>query len=112
VVIERLGPFATVRRCTELFRQTWGENLIAQLGLGIVGFLVMLPIILIGVALGAVVSPILGLIVALPLLALASVVLTSLTATYQTALYRYVASGEVAPGFESVDLPHAFQPKQ
>lgn len=112
VVIERLGPFATVRRCTEMFRQTWGENLIAQLGFGILGFLLVLPILLLGAAVGALVSPIVGVIVGVPLLAVVGVVMTSLTATYQTALYQYVATGQVAPGFERVDLPHAFEPKR
>jgi hypothetical protein len=110
VVLEKLGPFATVRRCTELFRQTWGENLIAQLGFGILGMLLVFPIIVLGGVIGALVSPILGVIVAVPLLAAAIVVLTSLTATFQTALYHYVATGQVAPGFEQVDLAHAFQP--
>ena len=40
LVIEGVGPIAAVKRSGELFKKTWGENLIANAGIGIVTFVV------------------------------------------------------------------------
>ena len=36
LVIEQLGPIDAVKRSAELFKQTWGENMIANAGIGLV----------------------------------------------------------------------------
>ena len=41
-----------LKRSKDLFKKTWGENVIGQGGLGIVGFLAMIPGVLL-VAIGA-----------------------------------------------------------
>jgi hypothetical protein len=111
LVVERLGPISTLKRSGTLFRQTWGENLVAQAGLGLVTFVALLPGLIVAGLIGAAVSPILGVIVAVPWVALVAVVSTSLTAVFQTALYHYVTTGEVPGKFAETDLPGAFQTK-
>lgn len=108
LVVEQLGPVDTLKRSGELFRRTWGENLIAQAGLGIIGFLAILPAVVVGGIIGAAINPILGIIVALPLVGVVIVVMTSLTAIFQTALYQYVTTDEVPSTFQDAGLPEAF----
>ena len=43
IIVEGLGPIDAIKRSAHLLKQTWGENLIAQIGLGAIGFLLMLP---------------------------------------------------------------------
>ncbi|MGI9601456.1 MAG: DUF6159 family protein [Acidimicrobiales bacterium] len=109
LVVEGLGPIDTLKRCGTLFRQTWGENLAGQLGLGLLSFVALIPGLVVGGLLGAAVHPIAGLVVAVPWVALVLVATTSLTAIYQTALYQYVTTGAVPSGFEQADLPNAFR---
>lgn len=111
LVVEELGPINTLKRSGELFKRTWGENLIAQAGLGIVGFLAMIPVLIVAGVIGAVINPILGIIVAVPMVAVVVVVMTSLTAIFQTALYQYVTTNEVPSGFDGAGLPQAFSQK-
>lgn len=111
LVVEQLGPIATLKRSGELFRRTWGENLVAQVGLGLIGFVAMVPVLLVAALIGAVVNPIVGIIVAVPLIAVIVVVMTSLTAVFQTALYLYVTTGEVPAEFRYADLSSAFARK-
>jgi len=111
LVVEGLGPIDTLKRCGTLFRQTWGENLAGQVGLGLLSFVALLPALLVGGAIGAATHPIAGIIIAAPWVALVLVATTSLTAIYQTALYQYVTTGAVPVGFEGADLPSAFRPR-
>ena len=39
LVIEGIGPIAAVKRSGELFKRTWGENLMTNAGIGIVAML-------------------------------------------------------------------------
>ena len=111
LVVERLGPINTLKRSAELFKRSWGENLAGQAGIGIVSFLAMIPIIIVAALIGAAINPILGIIVAVPLVAVVAAVSTSLTAVYQTALYHYATTHEVPRGFEDAGLQSAFVPK-
>ena len=43
IVVEGTGPVTSLKRSAHLFRQTWGENLIGQVGFGLVGFVFMAP---------------------------------------------------------------------
>ena len=43
VMFEDRGPIDGVKRSTELFKGTWGENLAARIGFGLLGFVAMIP---------------------------------------------------------------------
>jgi len=111
LVVERLGPINTLKRSADLFKRSWGENLAGQAGIGIVSVIAMIPILILAGLIGAVINPILGIIVAVPLVAVVAAVGTSLTAIYQTALYHYATTDEVPKGFEDAGLASAFTPK-
>src|SRR5690606_6938929 len=48
ILDEDLGPISALKRSGQLFKQTWGENLVARLGLGLLGVVLMLPTFALG----------------------------------------------------------------
>ncbi len=110
IVVEGIGPIAAIKKSVALLRSTWGENLLAQAGIGIIGFLLMLPGILVFGALSFVVP-----VVGIPLLILWVVVIgclmSALGAIYRTALYRFAVGLPAGGEFSQEVLAGAFRPK-
>lgn len=116
IVIEGKGAADAIRGSVKLFRDTWGENLGAQIGLGLIGFLAALPGAAL-IALGAV-SGAGGLLAAgiglggLWILAVV-VVMSTLSGILRTALYHYAAAGHSGMNaFDDGILANAFRPKK
>lgn len=110
LVVEQTGPFQSLGRSGELLRHTWGENLIAQVGFGIIGFVAAIPgiiIIAIGASAGSV-GAVVGVTIGFAWIALVSVVVSTLTAIFQMALYLYATTGQVPMGFEQSGLTDTF----
>lgn len=98
VVIEGLSVSDAIKRSADMFKRTWGENLAAQVGLGLVGFVASLP----GVALIYLGISSENLILIAPgalWLAGVAIVMSTLSVIYQTALYHFAADGAVPGGF-------------
>ena len=115
IVIEGMGAIESVKRSVNLFRQTWGENLGAHVGLGLVGFLAAIPgvaLILAGVGVGgAGLVPLLALGVVW--LVLVAVVMSALSGIFQTALYHFAVGGSAQSGFfDSEILNDAFRARR
>ena len=108
IIAEGAGPFRALGRSKNLLRRTWGENLIAQAGLSIVGFILMLPGLLIAIFLGSGALGIFGVILGGLLMILGAVVAAALSAVYQTALYEYATTGESPAEFAEVGLSQSF----
>jgi uncharacterized protein DUF6159 len=111
LVLENLGTKEAIRKSVALFRDTWGENVIGNAGIGLIGALLLLPSFVL-VALGASAGG--ATFLALVIIAvawglLASIVMAALSVIYQTALYRFAAEGVTAPAFGDVDLRGAFR---
>jgi len=114
LVIEDLGVGAALKRSKDLFKHTWGENVIAQGGLGIVGVLVAIPGVLLfvaGAALGTAGLIVLGAMGLVWLLG-SSVIMSALSGVYRTALYRYASTGEVPGDFAGIDFQAQFRPRR
>ncbi len=113
LVFEGLGPVAAVKRSASLFKNTWGENLITNAGIGIVGFVAMLvgavPLVLF-LAIGGPVA-VLGIGLFVVWCVVVMLVTTTLTGIFQTALYRF-ATGAPVPGFEPSELESSFRPRR
>lgn len=113
IVNEDAGPIRALKRSGTLIKQTWGENLIAQFGFGIVGFLASLPgavVLVLGIALLGP-SPIAGIGVvgvAVLYLALVASFVAALSGVYRAALYEYATTGTVPEAFGAFDFQHAF----
>ena len=99
IVLENNGVIDSMKESPELFRRTWGENIVASAGTGIINFFVILVIIIIclpllifgeiGAAL-AFVAIIIG-------IALSSLFFTACNAVNITSMYYYAKTGEEVP---------------
>jgi hypothetical protein len=115
IVFEDVGPVNALKRSGTLLKQTWGENLFAQAGLGL---FTIIPV-LVAVAIGALGAASGSAVVAVPLIALAvvivlvaTVIISALSGIYRTALYRYAVDGQVPTPFAGADLEHVFGPRK
>ncbi len=108
IIAEGTGAFGAIGRSKNLLRRTWGENLVAQAGLSIVGFVLMLPGLLIAIFLGSGPLGVFGVIVGGLLIIFGAVVASALSAVYQTALYEYATTGESPAEFAEVNLGQSF----
>jgi len=113
LVIEQVGPIQAVKRSAELFKRTWGENMIANAGIGIVGLVATLvgvaPCMLL-VAVGGPVAA-LGIVVGVAWVITVQLICATLTGIFQIALYRFATDGTVA-GFDNDQLREAFRPRR
>jgi hypothetical protein len=114
IMLEDVGPVAALKRSGALFKQTWGENLVAQIGFGLIGFVAMLPAILVaglGIASGNSIAIGVTVAVLVAWLAIVSVVVSALSGIYRTALYRYAVDGRAPAAYAGEDFSTAFAPK-
>ncbi len=109
LVAEGIGPFEAIRRSSSLLRQTWGRQVAASFGFGIVTFGAIAVAVLVGVLLGAV-HPLLGLAVGIPLVGLAWATVTALEGIFKAALYDF-AIGKDPHGFDRNVLQNAYHPQ-
>lgn len=118
LVAQDVGPIEAVKRSATLLKQTWGENLIGQAGIGFGFFLVyaVAGLVFVGLLMlvggeggGAVAGVLIALFVVTVLLL--AVMQAALSAIYSAALYRFAAEGDAGSAFGAQTLSHAFQPK-
>jgi hypothetical protein len=117
IAAKGLSPFAAIQESASLLRRTWGEQLIGASGIGLVFFVIMLPIAflagLIVIAFGESSALLVTTIVAaVVLLALLAVLNSTLNAIYRAALYRYATDHTVAPAFSATLIASAFKPRE
>lgn len=114
LAFEELGPFDALSRSGELFRKTWGEQVVGGFSFGLIFFLFTLPGLLLPLA-GHVLGGQAGLIIGtgwfVIYILLISVVNSATHGIFIAALYRYATAGEVAPGFHSYNFKEAWRPK-
>jgi hypothetical protein len=114
IVIEGIGVGDAVKKSGNLFKRTWGENLAAQVGFGLIGFVAMLPAIALialtaqagGGALAA------AIVIAVAWIILVAITLAALSGIFQTALYHYATDGHIPEYFSTDALATAFAPRR
>jgi Family of unknown function (DUF6159) len=119
LVYEGLGPFAAVKKSTEVIKKTWGESLIRSIGLGLIQFLVFALIIVLFGGLTYLLSGWLGTngllagvgLGALTIL-LVGLVFSVANTIFNTALYVYANKKAVVSGFSEEVVKGAFQKRQ
>ena len=121
LAVEKLGPFAAVRRSASLLRKSWGEAVVGGFSLSLVSIVLAIPGILLlvaGVLLASVANPggslaLMIIVMALGVLYLIglSIVISTLKQIFLAGLYLYAAEGRVADGFSEDALISAFKVK-
>jgi Family of unknown function (DUF6159) len=114
LVIEGLGVGAAIKRSSELFRRTWGEQVIANAGIGLVGVaavLAGLPVLLLATT-GIGVLKVIGIAAFVAWVGLVVCVTSALSGVFQAALYHYAANGMPPAAFAPAALEGAFRPKR
>lgn len=113
-----IGPIDAVKRSAELLKKTWGQNLIGNVGIGLVFGFATLALVLVGAGLVALavstgVGSVMIATVAIVGIALLALVLiqAALQGVYAAALYRYAADGEAGAGFAPDMVANAFRVK-
>ncbi|MFO1406247.1 MAG: DUF6159 family protein [Steroidobacteraceae bacterium] len=119
LVTRDVGPIGAVKESAELLRETWGENLIGNFGLGLVFMLVYLVWIAVGVVALAFASKtgyvaLIGAVVLVGVVGLLAI--SALQATmqgvYAAALYRHATQPAApVPGFPPDLMANAFRAK-
>lgn len=110
IVIDNQRAWEGVKTSGSLLKRTWGENLIARVGFGILGFIAVLPAIALVVLLAflGTAAVIFGVLLAVIWLAVVVVVLTAMNAIFQTALYMYATTGAAPSGFDNSTIASSF----
>ncbi len=114
LVLEDVGPIGAVRRSVSTVRKTWGESLIAHVGLSalqIIGIIGAAPMFLGGIFVvdeqPLLASGLWG--AAIAWIIITSLVLTTLGAILKAALYIYAIEGTVPENFDSAMIRDAFR---
>ncbi len=118
LVAQNVGPIDAIKESFSLLKKSWGENLIGNVGLGLVFGVLMFAAVALGISVvvaaamtaGSTAAIVLGGVVGLGLIALAATQ-AALTGIYQAAVYRYAVDGHAPAGFDGAALQVAFQRK-
>jgi hypothetical protein len=112
IVFENVGAIDAFKRSSQLLRQTWGEQVGFSFGMGLLGFLLVLPAFAVAGLFGAsgiLPLQIIGVAAAVIWIGLVMAVTSALSAVFKAALYRYAVGANVDPVFAPADLSGAFQ---
>ena len=110
ILFEDKGAIASIKRSVQLCRSRWGENIVGNGALGIIGTVAIMVDVLVAVVLGAVFVP-LGAVVGIIGLAAILLVLTVATAAFNAALYWYAVTNQSPGQYSVADLQSAYRPK-
>ena len=112
MVQERRGGVASLRRSGELFRRTWGETALSEVGVRVIAAHLVFVLVIVAVLLVKLFgeSP-LVLLALLATVTAAVVVVGALEAIYRAALYVFAAEGVVPEPFGGPELEEIWQVK-
>jgi len=114
LIYEHLGPWASVKRSASIFKKTWGETLVGNLGIGVIFVLLAMPgVLLIFVAVAGLITW--GLVAGMAILAAAviyivivAVIASAAEAVLVAALYRFATTGQVSEEFQGFAFEKPF----
>jgi len=118
LIMENVGPVAAVKRSTALLKQTWGEQIIGNVGLSYVTSLIMLvvaacfvPFLVMGISMESL--PLIVTASVLFVLALTGVALlqSALSGIYTAAIYLYASEGYTGGPFRPDMIQSSFRRK-
>lgn len=118
LVIEGVNPVDAVKRSGQLLRDTWGEQIVGNFGIGAISGLLILGLFVVGIPLiilAASANSVALVILLIALLVLASIGISLITSTlnsiYTAAVYNYAVTGTAGEFFSEDLVQGAFRPK-
>lgn len=118
LVTKDVSAFDAVKESASVFRKTWGEQVVANVGIGFVTFLMILAVVAMGIPLLILVSGI-SQVMALPIILsmvggiiLLTLVSSALKGIYSAALYRYATTGDAGEHFTPEMMEESFRPRK
>jgi hypothetical protein len=119
LVIEGVGPIKAIKRSTQLLKETWGEQIAGNVGIGAVFGFIGLLVLLISIPLiifTAVIEAylLMGVVIAMFILSLVAIGLvgSTLSGIYQAAVYQYVVAGDPGSYFSEDMIRDSFYLKK
>lgn len=118
IVYQNVGPFDALKKSVETIKKTWGENLVAFFGLGLVIFITFALALIIGCGitiLGFIISPLIGVIFLLLsffIILFIFLIFGVASSVFNTALYVYAETGQVVGGYDKESMKNAFRQKR
>ncbi len=115
IVSERGGAWRSLKRSASLLRDTWGEQIIGNFGIGLffglMALLGFVPLAGIGWLTGSTYGWVAAAVVAVLYWALLGVAAAAVGGIYTAAVYLYATQGQAPPGFDQSLVENAFRPK-
>lgn len=118
LVVEGVGPIEAVKRSGALLKKTWGEQIVGNLGIGLVFTLITFALILlfvpviVAVAATKSAAVIITTIVLFVLVIIAfGLIGSALNGIYTAAVYRYATEGDAGSFFDTELVQNAFRAK-
>jgi hypothetical protein len=115
LVIEGAGVGEAVKRSKDLFRRTWGEQVVGNATIGLGSFLLVVaaaPVVVLFVITGVTPLVVTGVVLGVLWVAAVATVSTALSGIFQTALYRYASTGDIPSGYQPDVFEAAFRPRR
>jgi hypothetical protein len=118
LVVENVGPFEAIKRSTGYLKRTWGEQLIGNVGIGLVfGILLMLVIFAGGALLfvlfkASITLGLIGVVALVLLIGILALIGSALGGIFTASVYRYATKGDGGSMFNNQVLAAAFRPKK
>ena len=97
IVLDKISISESMSKSPELFKQTWGEDVVSTTGTGIINFLVCLLIVVIGLPLGVLLGDVLGFLLVLVGIGVSVLFFSACEAVNRASLYYFAKTGESPP---------------
>ncbi len=111
IAYENLGPIAAFKRSSSIMKQKWGESLGATFSFGIIQFIALFLAGAILFILGSLVSPLLGIILAVLGCFLIFAIISAAETIFISAVYHYTQGGAPMEGLDNETLDGLFMHK-
>jgi hypothetical protein len=118
LVVENVGPFEAIKRSTGYLKRTWGEQLIGNVGIGLVFGVLMMLVIFAGGALlyflfqASVTLGLVGVVALILLVGILALIGSALGGIFTASVYRYATKGDGGSMFNNEVLATAFRQKR
>jgi len=90
IAYEKLGPLAAFKRSTTLMKEKWGESLAASFSFGLVQFVLIAGLVIVCFAIGALIHPIVAIILFMLCLFTILVVMSAARTIFISAVYHNI----------------------